>query len=313
MAKKYKKLAVVFLLGLLFLAGRAHAAQILFEGRTQNITVGEQYVLNVFLNTEGARINAIKGTLLFPEEFLRFRDVQDGNSIVNFWTEKPELRQSDGINFSGIIPGGYEGKRGFIFSVFFTAKKPGIGAMQLSEVKVLLNDGKGTPAAVILSPFELSVTEQTAFPIVLPTVPEEIPRGVPETIEIDATPPESFQAQVEQSPSIFEGQFFLVFATQDKGSGMDYYEVCEGTRSNCERTENPYLIKNQKLDEKIFVRAVDKAGNERTVIVPAQNPKPWYKNYLLDLGVLILLGIFVELLFRFRHKKSLFLDLRKQN
>lgn len=63
-------------------------------------------------------------------------------------------------------------------------------------------------------------------------------------------------------PAIFDGKYFLVFATQDKGSGISHYEVCEGGKRKCAIAESPYLLQNQKLNQKIFVKAVDKNGNE---------------------------------------------------
>jgi len=79
-----------------------------------------------------------------------------------------------------------------------------------------------------------------------------------------------------------------VFATQDKGSGVDYYEVCEG-KSECVRAENLYLLKNQNLDEEITVYAVDKQGNKRMAVLRPEKSTSWYAKplYLAIIGVLL--------------------------
>jgi len=59
-----------------------------------------------------------------------------------------------------------------------------------------------------------------------------------------------------------DGKYFLVFSTQDKGSGVDHYEVREGRFGGFSEVSSPYILKYQSLDKKIFVKAIDKFGNE---------------------------------------------------
>lgn len=85
---------------------------------------------------------------------------------------------------------------------------------------------------------------------------------------IDATPPEEFEPQIGQDPAVFEGKYFLSFATTDKTSGADHYEIKEG-KGEWRIGNSPYLLEDQSLRNKILVKAVDKAGNERIVeIIP---------------------------------------------
>ena len=118
----------------------------------------------------------------------------------------------------------------------------------------------------------------------------------------DKDQPEEFKPEIAQSPEMFEGKYFLVFATQDKGSGIDHYEVCEGSKKKCVIAESPYLLQNQELNQEIFVKAVDKSGNERVVTIPAQKPLPWYKNYfviaILIIGLIIAGAILRKILWQ---------------
>ena len=83
---------------------------------------------------------------------------------------------------------------------------------------------------------------------------------------IDTTKPEEFKPEIGRDPAIFEGKYFLSFATVDKMSGIDHYEIIE-TRDKKQdiwkKVESPYLLEDQSLQSKILVKAVDKAGNER--------------------------------------------------
>ncbi len=298
--KKFNKIIFIAFFAVLLFSSSfsfAHAAKLSVEGRTEGIVVGEQYTVNVLLDTEGASINAISGGISFPQDTLGFQDVRDGNSVVNFWIEKPEVKQPGTVSFSGIIPGGYQGAKGFVFSIVFSAKTSQTGTLLFQNMKVLLNDGKGTQADTKTLPFQFVISEPKAgVPALVPNPDQTSPAQVSDTPQFvvdDTTPPESFNPEIEQASSIFDGKYFLVFATQDKESGIDHYEVCEGSRSSCVTATNPYLLQNQNLDEQIFVKAVDNNGNERTIVLPPQNPKSSNRD---DLIAALLLALFVLLL-----------------
>lgn len=256
----------------------AFAAEVFLDSKTREIGVGSQFEVSVFLNTENEDINAIEGKLFFSQDTLEPREIKDGNSIVNFWLERP--KPAEEMVFSGITPGGYIGNRGLIFSAVFYAKKEGISSIEIREPKILLNDGQGTETKVKTSALQI-VVSSAASSVLAPT-------------SEDRDPPEDFLPQIAADPAIFDGKWFLVFATQDKGSGIDHYEVCEG-KKQCVIAESPYLLKNQNLDEKIIIKAIDKNGNERIVTLPAQKPSVWYKNYLILAIIIILIatGYFV--------------------
>ena len=104
---------------------------------------------------------------------------------------------------------------------------------------------------------------------------------------IDATPPEDFKPEIGRDPAIFEGKYFLSFATTDKTSGIDYFEILEadrrgfirGTTRKAERKigKSPYVLEDQSLQSIIKVKAVDKAGNERiSEIIPPAKPLPYW-------------------------------------
>ena len=91
--------------------------------------------------------------------------------------------------------------------------------------------------------------------------------------------------EIARDESISDDKWFIVFATQDKASGVDHYEVKESRQkiltffSRWRAAESPHVLKDQELRSYIFVKAVDKTGNERIVKLSPQNSLRWYENY----------------------------------
>lgn len=283
---KIQKIKIVLVACILSLVAiPAFAAEVSFDTKTQEIKAGQLFEVGVFINTDNEEINAIEGKIIFPQDFLEIKKINDGNSIINFWIDPVRNCVSNGVEkpdeicFSGITPGGYNDSQGLIFSITFLAKKEGNGAIEFRGVKALRNDGQGTEAQLTISNFQFLISN--------PPAGGAVPQITAPKTE-DRNPPEEFTPQIAADPAIFEGKWFLVFAAQDKGSGIDHYEVCEGKRK-CVTAESPYLylLKNQDLDEEIVVRATDKSANERVVTIPPQKPRAWYKNY----GILAILII----------------------
>ena len=95
--------------------------------------------------------------------------------------------------------------------------------------------------------------------------------------------------EIHQNPSIFEGKYFITFSTTDKQTGINYYKVKEGKR-DWQRAASPDLLNNQNLSDIIKVRAMDKAGNERTAECPPSK-KPL--SYWIIIFIIIGIGIII--------------------
>ena len=262
----------------------AFAAEIFYDADTRKVKANTEFEVGVFLNAESENINAIEGILRFPADILEFKELNDGNSIVNFWVERPKLYTENEIIFSGITPGGFVDKRGLIFKITFLAKNEGNGKLEMQDIKALLNDGKGTAADISVSPLKIIVTSQD---LSLP----------PKKEAKDQEPPESFKPEIARDPAIFDGKWFLVFATQDKGLGIDRYEVSESRKQKIENrrwetAESPYWLKDQKLRSFVYVKAVDKAGNERIAMLESRYPLKWYEKWE-NWFIIIILGVFL--------------------
>lgn len=300
---------ILVVLSVLALPVLAEAARLYFE--PDQGTFSSETVLPVYLriDTEKERINTIEAYIRFSEDIFDVERLSDGNSIISLWVERPSANANNvngQIMFSGIIPGGYEEKDGLVLKIFLKSKKEGSGWIGVEpNSRVLLHDGQGTPSDLTVS--------QAVFDIQAAGLSFLIPQ--------DNDLPEPFTPHIARDSTIFDGEWFLVYATQDKGSGIDHYEIHETTRIQILKdtkeilprkdakwvvAESPYSLRDQKLQSYIFVKAVDMVGNERIAVLPPQKPLIWYKNYtiwtIIILGVLLAYAIW-RILWR-RYKKS---------
>ncbi|MES2986178.1 MAG: hypothetical protein V4686_03585 [Patescibacteria group bacterium] len=263
------------------------SAQVLFDIRDKDVHTNELFEMGIFLNTKQADLNAIEAEITFPSDLVEIKKINTSSSIVNLWIEQPK-HINNKITLSGIMPGGYNGEQGLIGTVTFLAKKDGMGSVFFNKIKVLQNDGKGT--AAIVTPSSVSFNVKKLI-------------GTPAPLEViqDREPPEDFTPYLVQDQDIFEGKWFLVFTTQDKSSGIKHYEVKEGKNPFVIAT-SPYLLENQDLHKNITIKAVDENGNERVVIIPAEESVNM--RTLSIIGILTVVFVLYRILWK-KYKKPI--------
>lgn len=282
----------IFTLGI-FVAILSNAG-LVFAAHMQLCTInlplyqGDQFSVGVTLDSEES-VNAFEGTLRYPHDLLELKAIRDGVSVVNFWIEEPHLDEFGDITFSGMTPGGVSGAGNQLFSVVFQAKQTGVASLTLSKSSVLQNDGLGTPSDLSVQGADVSI----GAPVPGLAVRQDIIK--------DTEAPEDFTPILKQSDGMFDGKYFLVFATQDKISGIDHYEVREGSFGWFNTSESPYVIKNQTLKTKVHIKAIDKMGNTRIVVVNLGYEKPWYDTY--SVWVVLIIVIIVWFLYKKRWLK----------
>jgi hypothetical protein len=345
--------------------------------QSQTVYQEDSFLIEIRLDTEGEEINAIEANLKLPSDLLKITDFSKGGSILTFWPQEPTLRDNV-VSFVGGIPGGFKGE-GLILKINFLGKEIGKAEVNFKDdSKVLLNDGKGTPAKlnflegnyeIIEKPEKLpkissrthpdqnkwykettlhlhwDLIEGAEYSFILSKDPLAEPDEIPDKPEskeglawigdmeypnledgtyyfhlrqklpdedwspkvtframIDSTPPEDFKPEIGKDPTIFEGKYFLSFATTDKTSGIDHFEILEADRrgfkrgttrkAEWKRVESPYLLEDQSLQSIIKVKAVDKAGNEKiSEIIPPAKPFPYWIIFVIIVCLVIIYWI----------------------
>ena len=260
----------------LFIPNLVSAATLALESVPAHIGVGDTVQVTMRVESR-ASVNAFSGSLKYPST-MEPTAITDGDSVVSIWLEHPAV-VGDTIRFAGLTPGGFSGTGGTLFSVIFRATKPGTAAFSVVDATVLRNDGEGSPEPTTTIPLSLFVATVATGGFVAPA---------------DTDPPELFSPQLGRDPALFGGRSYLVFTAADKGSGIDYYEVVE-TRAprflmgrGWVRTESPHTITDQRLTSDVYIKAVDRAGNERIALFPRAHLLRPYEWMLLGIVVVIL-------------------------
>ncbi len=162
----------------------------------------------------------------------------------------------------------------------------------VDTTRVLLNDGLGTADTLITKGAQFAVSRQLGLP----------KTDWEDQLKKDTIPPEPFNVELHKNPTLFNGQYYIMFTTTDKQTGIDHYEVLEikpGEQLNVvpkrkfidiilrrkksppqwKVTKPPYLLRDQSLQSVIKVKAIDKAANERIVEYIPTELKPEVKVY----------------------------------
>lgn len=314
MTKKTVKIGLsILFFGLLFLLkpSDAMAVEMNFYSNSGNFYPAQTVVVNFSVNSRGKNINTIKGKITYPKNILDLQEIRDGGSIINLWVERPQISSGQDVSFAGVSTGGFKDDNGFIFSLIFKVRenKSGYdqkGLISFRNAEILLNDGLGTKIDV--SDAGYSFFQKTeAFTGI---------SGSNEAFIEDRDSPSVFSPYVTRDQNIFDNRWVLIFSAQDKSSGVDHYEVHETKeRYPLEElnkkqltwltVESPYLLQDQNLESYVYVKAVDRAGNERLAVVfPGKSQKSgsFYSGVFFSILIII---VIVSAAF-FRKRKTCF-------
>jgi hypothetical protein len=263
--------------------------------------VGQTVQVDVTLDTQGASANTVQAEVTFPPDAFRLEKINDGSSAVSLWINPPVGSASGKIDLAGIMPGGFIGSDGQIFSFELRPLSSGTSTIQVASATVLANDGLGSPLSVDLGSVAINVDPATT----------SISGAPPIAPPVDYSAPNPFTPQIESDSNIFNGEYFLVFATTDSGSGVDHYEVLEVPSNGSAQSfsswhvaTSPYLLTDQGLSSDIYVRAVDHDGNFIVVKVPARYPyKRWDHWTLLGLAILVVIAVLLLFIWTRRRRQ----------
>ncbi len=166
-----KKFLLILWLLLLAPLSVAWAATLQLATSASSFGVGDLVTLTVTVNTGGAAINAVEGTLKFPTDLLEVVSINKDRSILPLWVEGPSFSNTAGeIVFNGGIPNpGYSGLTGQVLTVIFRAKQSGSASIVTASSAVRANDGQGTDVLTVdPAPVTVALGSGTTVPLVTP-------------------------------------------------------------------------------------------------------------------------------------------------
>jgi len=131
--------------------------------------VGNRFSVSVFINSDGAAINAAQSVVYFSADKLKVIEISKAGSIFTLWPEEVVYSNSEGkITFAGGLPSpGYTGEKGKILTIVFQGKSAGEAKVYFRDEAILANDARGTNI--------FSFSKGDVYKITVPTgVPPEI-------------------------------------------------------------------------------------------------------------------------------------------
>ncbi|MCR4274978.1 MAG: hypothetical protein NUW02_02940 [Candidatus Campbellbacteria bacterium] len=139
-------LPILFLLfSVLTPVSMARASSLFLNPSSGTYAVGSIIPVDVIVDTDGKTINAISGTLEFPEGVVKPTSVKKNDSIVTLWIQQPSISaERSEISFEGLVLNpGFSG-RGKVLTVYFEVLGTGSPVIAFSSGLTLANDGFGT-------------------------------------------------------------------------------------------------------------------------------------------------------------------------
>jgi len=297
--------------GILLLAGvpgAAHAASIYLDPATSTAKLGDTFITTVRIDPQGACVNAVSVTLNYPTDTLRAVDFSRGDSILSLWVSDPVIDTAAGtVTFEGGIPGGYCGHiqgdtspSNALGEVVFTVVGAGASRAEISlspQTSAYLSDGQGTKAPLTTSDASVTLAAEAGTP----------QNPWLEEIAADNIPPDPFTVYLESDSHVFGGNYFVVFSTVDKQSGLDHYEILE--HGTWRRVTSPYQLPDQSPQglRGVEVRAIDKAGNIELGTLSTSTPPRQFAGSdvfsLIIIAVVVVLAVFAGVAMRRYHER----------
>ncbi len=287
---KIRKIIIAQILISLMWISIAHAATLSLSG-TESAVVNQPLVVEVSLITIGEQINAVEAEILYERDKLRLEAIREDASVVGLWLMRPQKVEEGKITFSGVIPGGNPSATSPLVVLIFKPITTGTGRIWFKNARAFLNDGAGTEAPLSYVEYNGTFKEESLEFLQQPGIEESV------LLPADREPPEEFVPILGKDETVFEGKWFLAFWAIDRGTGIDHYEVLESTHEirdarykeeeNWIVAESPHVLQNQFLSSYLYVKAVDRAGNERVAVVEPQKNITQY--VWITLGVIALL------------------------
>jgi hypothetical protein len=235
-----------------------------------------KFLIEFNINTESESINAIEGKIEFPDS-VEIKEINDGNSIINFWLEKPRIEDKKYIVFSGIIPGGFTGVDKNLIKIIARQNNSSNGEIKVNYIKAVKNSSSVQYLNVKLNNLKLPIKTNDF-------VKDD------STVENDSVLPELFTPAISEIGDSQNKQKVIIFATQDKGSGINHYEVKENYFDEYKSEESPYVLNDAIHYSKIYVKAIDNNKNELIVyIYPSTFVRLYHQYGIIVIIVLVIL------------------------
>lgn len=182
---------------------RAEAATISVFGEKKIFGAGEEFTLDIKVDTEDLGINAAQATVNFPISILELVSVDKQGSVFNFWVEEPLIANENGtLKFIGGTAKGVSGSSLQILKLKLKARGAGEATINIGEAVVTASDGRGTNVLSEIKGINIVVVARGAVLLVPQPTPvaQEAPQRVVRTAISGASLPQAPELRVPAYP-----------------------------------------------------------------------------------------------------------------
>lgn len=124
---------------------QVEAAIFRISPQAKNFGIGEEFYIDVKINTEDSSVNAAQTIVGFSSDLVKFVSAEKSNSIFNFWLEEPVvLEGGSGVKFIGGTQKGISGSALQVLRLKFKTLRVGQAKFGFSDAAITASDGKGT-------------------------------------------------------------------------------------------------------------------------------------------------------------------------
>lgn len=172
--KKYISYFIAGFIAFFAMAPQSFAGTLnLVTDKTQ-FAIGDEFNVDVKIDSEGVGINAAQATVNFPVSVLQEKAADKSNSVFTFWLQEPVADNAAGnISFIGGSGSGLTGKTLQTLRITFKVVGSGTADISFSDGAITASDGNGTNVLSVMKGIQItSITKQEAARIIpAPKIP----------------------------------------------------------------------------------------------------------------------------------------------
>lgn len=177
--------SIVFLFAL---TNVASAATLQLTTTKDTFAIGDQFTVDVKVDSEGTGINAAQGTLQIAKDVLEIVSIDKTGSVFNFWLSDPTFSNDTGqVNFIGGSTSGFSGKSLEILKVIFKVKGVGKTDIAFTDGAVTASDGSGTNVLSAMKGLTITSAPTVGTETITPK-PTQITRPAEKAAKLPAKP-----------------------------------------------------------------------------------------------------------------------------
>lgn len=158
--------SLIFLVCLANSVNAANGSLYLYPN-SENHKIGDTFLVQIRLNSDGTSINSADGKLTFDTNKLQVISVSKDGSIFTLWVQEPTFSNSNGkIEFAGGKPSpGFIGTAGKVATITFKAKSSGKANVTFNSGSIFADDGIGTNVLTSMENGSYQISDEETIPI----------------------------------------------------------------------------------------------------------------------------------------------------